>query len=63
MQGEAVVYLENELYANLQTGRVYNHTGYDVSMHFRSEVMDVRKTAENAESDGFAAVYLQNRKS
>ena len=36
---EVVVYLENKFYTNLLTGRVYNHTGYDVTTNFRSEVM------------------------
>ena len=34
--------------ANLHTGRVYNHTGYNVTIYFRSKVIDVRKMAENA---------------
>ena len=32
---------------------VYSHTGYDVIIHFRSEVIDVRKKAENDASGGF----------
>ena len=32
---------------NLHTRRVYNHTGYDYTMYFRSEVIGVRKTADN----------------
>ena len=38
---------------NLHTSRVYNHTGYDVTMYFRSGVIDVRKRAENDNSDGY----------
>ena len=58
-QSEAVVYLENgltytiitKLYTKLHTGRVYNHTGYDVTIYFLSEVIGVRRTAENDASD------------
>ena len=32
---------------------VYNHSGYDVTSYFRSEVIDILKTVENAASDGF----------
>ena len=32
---------------NLHTCRLYNHTGYDVTLYFRSEVIGVRKTADN----------------
>ena len=38
---------------NLHTRRVYNHTRYGVTKYFRSEVIDVRKTAENDSSDSF----------
>ena len=34
-------------YTNFHTGRVYNHTGYDVTICFWLEVIGVRKTAEN----------------
>ena len=33
--------------ANLCTRLVHNHTGYDVTMYFRSEVIEHRKTADN----------------
>ena len=46
---------------NLQTRRVYNHTGYDVTDYVRLEVIEVQITVENAAYDGFAAVYLVNR--
>ena len=59
-QSEAVVYLENGLpriakfYTNVHTGRVYKHTGYDVTIYFRLAVMEVlKKTVENAVSYGF----------
>ena len=57
-QSAAVVYLENGLtmnhqIKNLHTGRFYNRTGYEVTIYFRSEVIDVRKTSENDASDGF----------
>ena len=31
---------------DLCTGRIYNHTGYDLTIYFRLELIDVRKTAE-----------------
>ena len=34
---------------------VDNNTGHDVTIYFRSEVIDVRKTAENDASDGFGS--------
>ena len=43
---------------NLYTGLVYNHTGYDVTDYFRSAVIEVKKTVENAASDGFALVPI-----
>ena len=50
-----------KVYANLHFGRVYNRTGYDVTIYYWSEVIDVRKAAENAAYDGFAVLYLENR--
>ena len=44
-----------KFYMNLHTGQVYNHIGYDVTTYRRSEVIDVRKTAENAGSNGFGS--------
>ena len=38
---------------NLHTDRVYNRTGYDDTIYFRSEVIGVRKTSENYASDVF----------
>ena len=38
---------------DLHTGRVYNHAGYDVTDYFRLAVIEVKKTDENAASDGF----------
>ena len=38
------------------------HTGYDVNDYFRLAVIEVLKTVENAEFDGLAAVYRENRK-
>ena len=31
---------------------VYSHTGYDAASYFRSAFIEVRKTTENAASDG-----------
>ena len=42
-----------EVYKNLHAGLVDNHTGYDITIDFRSDVIDVRKTVENVASDGF----------
>ena len=42
-----------KFYTILHTHRVDNHTGYDVTICFRSEVIDVRKRADNDASDGF----------
>jgi len=42
-----------KFHLNLHAPGVYNSTGYDVTMCFRSEVIDVRKGAENDASDGF----------
>ena len=36
-----------QFYGNLQTYRAYNNAGYDITMYFRPEVIDVRKTTEN----------------
>ena len=40
----------------------YNHTGYYVTIYFRWEVIDVRKTVENAASDGFRWNFSKNVK-
>ena len=32
---------------------MYSHAGYDFTSYFRSTFIEVRKTAENAASDGF----------
>ena len=51
-QSEAVVYLENggpgitKLYTSLHTGRVYNHTGYDITGCFQLAVMKVKKRSQ-----------------
>ena len=37
----------------IQTDIVYSHTGYDVTSCFQSVFIQVRKTAENATTDGF----------
>ena len=37
----------------LHTRRVYNHTGNNFTMYFRSEVIDVRKRAESDAYGGF----------
>ena len=42
-----------KFYRSLQTGRTYNHTGYDVTIYFQSEVIGVWKTVENDASDLF----------
>ena len=39
----------------IRTPRLTYLTGYDVTKFFQSEVMAVRKTAENAASDGFVS--------
>ena len=38
-----------------------SHTGYDVTDYFRVAVIEVKKKVENATSDGFTVVYLENR--
>ena len=38
---------------SLHTSQIYNYTGHDITMRFRSEVIDVRKRAENDPSNGF----------
>ena len=40
----------------IQTDILISHTGYDVADSYRS----YKKTVENAASDGFAVVYLEN---
>ena len=35
-----------KFYKSIHTGRVYNHTGYDITSYFLSEVTDVRNMAE-----------------
>ena len=40
-------------YGNLHTRRIYNHTGYDVTIYFWSEVIDVRERAENDALGGY----------
>ena len=50
-----------KFYTHLHTHRVYNHTGHDVTRYFQSEVMDVRKTADNGSerlSDRMAAAKI-----
>ena len=42
-----------KFYTIIHTGRFYNHTWYDVTSHFRYEVIGARKTDENDASDGF----------
>ena len=43
-----------KFFMNLYTHWVYNHAGYDVTICFRSEVVDVRKRTENDASNGFS---------
>ena len=38
---------------DIQADLVYSHNGYDVTSYFRSAFIEVRKTVENAASDGF----------
>ena len=42
-----------KFYRNLYTRPVYKRTGYEVTMYLRSEVIGVRKRAENDACDGF----------
>ena len=37
----------------IQADLVFSHAGYDATSYFRSEVIKVRKTAENAAYNGF----------
>ena len=37
----------------VHTRRVYNHTGYYITIYFRSEVIVVRTAAENDDSNSF----------
>ena len=41
-----------KFYKSLHTRRTYEHTGYDVTSYFQSAFIAVRKTTENAVSDG-----------
>ena len=36
----------------MHAGIVYSQTGYDITIYFQSAFIEVRKTAENAASDG-----------
>ena len=48
-----------KFYVNIRSRQIYNQTWYDVTMYFRSEVIDVRKRAVNDVFDGF---NLESRK-
>ena len=47
------VYWNKFIHSKFKTGGVYKDNGYDVTIYFRSEVIGVRKTAENDASEGF----------
>ena len=42
---------------DIHADRIYGHIGYDVTSYFRSAFVKVRKTAENAASDGFWSIF------
>ena len=41
--------------AGIHADLIYSHAGYDVTSYFRSAFIEVRKTVENAASDGFGS--------
>ena len=59
---EVVIYLEKVLtYSHRillrSSRRLYNLTGYDITIYFRSGVLDGRRAAENAASDGYGSSF------
>ena len=43
--------------ADIHADMVLSHTEYDVTSYFRSTVIEIRKKAENAASDGFGSNF------
>ena len=55
---QRVIYFEHCLSSvHIRVDIVDGHTGYDFTSYFRSAFTEVRKTAENAASDGFGQTF------
>ena len=47
----------SKFYMDIHTDLVFSHAKYDVTSYFQSVFIEVRKTAENAPSDGFRSNF------